>query len=436
RDEQLKTMKEETELQRQKLQEEMVEYKEQSKQHSVTIVALEDRLLEAKQQQKALEEENAELMAKMEGSQGLELQIPKGWAMGCPETHKAVVCLGELSEEQKVKLEQNLSQVKRQERELNLLREKLSQMSSLMEEKDRALKAAAEELRYVPPCPDALQKLLCRFQQLMAFRSLPGSQRHNQLGCFFQEPLLDLADLGAKCRGLRHEETIRRQREGLAELRERVKMLEKRQSSAATTKGSEPLVVLPKDLPEKIVQKKGLEKELSSVSGTQLKASKVPGHVPNGCSHGAADGAASSERADATDFDEKMYLDAIGALGRLLKVKELLGMQPLKHLPQEERDKARLQRWKALELLCDRIRNLKTRLERKEEMLKDYEASVEQLRLNEVSLRRCQEEMSKLEDEASREAEEKALLKEALERTQLQLNQEKRLLRAAKLHKV
>lgn len=44
--------------------------------------------------------------------------------------------------------------------------------------------------------------------------------------------------------------------------------------------------------------------------------------------------------------------------------------------------------------------------------------------------------MSKLEDEASREAEEKALLKEALERTQLQLSQEKRLLRAARLHKV
>lgn len=44
--------------------------------------------------------------------------------------------------------------------------------------------------------------------------------------------------------------------------------------------------------------------------------------------------------------------------------------------------------------------------------------------------------MSKLEDEAYRQAEEKALLKEALERTQLQLSQEKRLLRAAKPHKV
>lgn len=55
-------------MQRQKLQEEIVEYKEQSKQHSLTIVALEGSLLEAKQQQKMLEEENAVLVEKMEGS--------------------------------------------------------------------------------------------------------------------------------------------------------------------------------------------------------------------------------------------------------------------------------------------------------------------------------------------------------------------------------
>lgn len=61
------------------------------------------------------------------------------------------MCLGELSEEQKVELERKRSQVKCQEQELNLLREKLSQVSSLAEEKDRVLKAAAEELRYTLP---------------------------------------------------------------------------------------------------------------------------------------------------------------------------------------------------------------------------------------------------------------------------------------------
>ncbi|NXF51686.1 FHAD1 protein, partial [Oceanites oceanicus] len=433
RDEQLKTIREENELQRQKLQEEIVEYKEQSKQHSLTIVALEDRLLEAKQQQKTLEEENAALTFKctvrfaiiflrkfreeLAAAQSVLLSkeaIIAGLTKELAETRARMSDMrGELSEEQKVELEHNLSRVKCQERELNLLREKLSQMSSLTEKKDRALKAAAEELRYM---------------------SLYGLGK-NWLGGFFQEPALDLADLGAKCRGLRHEETIQRQKEGLSELRERIKMLEKKQPSAVVKKGSELLVVLTNDLPEKIVEKTGLEQEAAPTLGTKLKAGKVPGHV-NGGSHRATDGAASSEMADATDLGEKMYLDVIGALGSLMKVKELSGMQSLKHLPQEGREKAGLQRQKDLELLYDKVRNLKSRLERKEEMLKDYEASMEQLRLNQASLQRCQEEMSKLEDEAYREAEEKALLKEALERTQLQLSQEKRLLRAAKLHKV
>ena len=61
------------------------------------------------------------------------------------------MCLGELGEEQKAELERNRSRLKRQERELNLLREKLSQMSGLAEKKDRALEAAAEELRYALP---------------------------------------------------------------------------------------------------------------------------------------------------------------------------------------------------------------------------------------------------------------------------------------------
>lgn len=53
----------------------------------------------------------------------------------------------------------------------------------------------------------------------------------NHPGLDFQELALDLANLGVRCRGLRHEETIQRQKEGLAELRERIKVLEKTQAA-------------------------------------------------------------------------------------------------------------------------------------------------------------------------------------------------------------
>ncbi|NWT11383.1 FHAD1 protein, partial [Vireo altiloquus] len=466
---------EENELQRQKLHEEVAGYREQSKQHSLTILALEDRLLEAAQQKKMLEEEKAALQGlwpiphhrvtrgdqksgfPMSGRFAMifprKLQEELAVAQGMLLEKKAVIgrltrelsetrarmsdMRGELSEEQKVELEHSQRQLKHREREVNHLREKLSEMSSLVEEKDRALKAAAEELRYTLTSPKDSQMPLCVSPAADGVQGSPQSKTHDQSSaCFFQEPPSDLAELGAKCRGLRHEETIQRQKEGLAELRERVKTLEKRQCSGAVKSYSEPLVVRMKDLAEKIVQQRGLEMEPAPVLGEKLTAGKVPDCVPNGGLFRITNSTASLEMAEATDFGEKMYLDVIGALGSLMEMKELSGMQPLQHLPQEKRAEVGLQRQKALELLYKKIRNLQVRLERKEDMLKGYEGSVEQLRQNQASLRRCQEEISNLEDEAHREAEEKALLREALERTQLQLDHEKRLRRAAKRHKV
>ncbi|NWW19753.1 FHAD1 protein, partial [Falcunculus frontatus] len=478
-DKQLRAVQEENELQRQKLHEEVAGYREQSKQHSLTILALENRLLEAAQQQKMLEEEKAALVEKMQHRKVCmgslkwgfpmavrfalifprklqeELAVAQGMllekkaAIGrltreLSETRARMLDMrGELSEEQKVELEHSQRQLKHREWEVNQLREKLSEMSSLVEEKDWALKAAAEELRYTLTSPKASQMPLHVSPAADGVQGSPQSKRHmpgpgkNQsCACFFQEPPSDLADLGAKCRGLRHEETIQRQKEGLAELRERVKMLEKRRYSGAVKSYSEPLVVWMKDVAEKTVQQRGLEMEPAPVLGEKLEAGKVPDHVPNEGSFTITNSTASLEMAEATDFGEKMYLDVISALGSLMEMKELSGMQPLQHLPQEKRAEVGLRRQKALELLYKKIRNLQIRLEKKEEMLKGYEGSVEQLRQNQASLRPCQEEISSLEDEAHREAEEKALLREALERTQLQLDREKRLRRAAKRHKV
>ncbi|NXC86881.1 FHAD1 protein, partial [Cercotrichas coryphoeus] len=477
-DQQLRAVQEENELQRHKLQEEVAGYREQSKQHSLTILALEDRLLEATQQQKVLEEEKADLQVlwpiphprvtpgnQKEGKKGMlavrsalifprKLQEELAVAQGTLLEKKAIISRltrelsetrarmsdmrGELSEEQKVELEHSQRQLKHREWEVNQLREKLSEMSSLVEEKDQALKAAAEELRYTLTSPKASWMPLCLSPAAGGVQGLCESTRlqTGQEPVCFQEPPSDLAELGAKCRGLRHEETIQRQKEGLAELRERVKVLEKRQSSGAVKSNSVPLVVRMKDSPEKIVQQRGLELEPAPVMGEKLRAGKVGRQclAPNGDSFRITN--STVEMAEVRDLAEKMYLDVIGALGSLMEMKELSGMQPLQHLPQERGAGVGLQGQNTLELLYKKIRNLQVCLERKEERLKDYEGSVEQLRQSQASLRRCQEELSRLEDEAHREAEEKALLREALERMQLQQDQEKGLQQAAKGHKV
>ncbi|XP_062449367.1 forkhead-associated domain-containing protein 1 [Rhea pennata] len=473
-DEQLKITQDENELLKQKLQEEIAEYKEQIKQHSQTIVALEDRLQEAKQEQKTLEEENMALLEKIEGfqsdpcrsSSGASRVVSHAESPGCMNFREELAAAqntilskeaiivgltkelaetkaqmsdmrGELSEKQKVELEWNVSRVKCQESELNMLREKLFEMSNLVDKKDKDLKAIAEELRQAQEnlkvLKDASKETAEELETLPQTQVQASTAAVNEVS--ERDLALDLADLGAKCRGLRHEETIQRQKEGLAELRERIKTLEKAQSSTVTSQGPEPLVVLKTDLPEKIVQKASLRKELLPLPIPKRNTSQFRSSFPDGCSPEAVDEPANMEVSDALDFSEKMYLDLIRALGALMNMKELTGMQSVKHLSLEEREEVRLQRQKDLELLYDKISKLKSRLERKEEMLKDYESSAEQLRLNQVSLQACQKEMIKLEDEVYREAEENALLKEALERTQVQLNQEKRLNRAVKLHK-
>ncbi|XP_043356099.1 forkhead-associated domain-containing protein 1 isoform X2 [Dermochelys coriacea] len=474
-DKHLTLIQDENELLKQKIQKEIMEYKEQIKQHSETIVALEDKLLEATQHQKNIEEENLALQEKIESSiserasavsivcftelsdneedhvlligelaaaqkeilskQAIILGLKKDLSEAKARMSDMI---GELSEKQKMELEQNLILVRSQESELNMLREKLFEMSDLVDKKDKDLRTSAEELRHakekLKKLKNAAKEKESEFEKLPQTDMQASNTTKDEVPKTKKKQNLDFADLGAKCKGLRHEETIQRQKTALTELRDRIKTLEKTQSLTVKEKVPEPLIVLKKDLSEKIAQKICLEKERVPSSIKKMEA-KLPSHFPNTYSNVALERTAKLEMSDALDLSEKLYLNLIHALGSLMNVKELTGVQSVKHLSQDEREKVRMQRQKDLELLYNKISKLKSRLERKEELLKEYESDIGQLRANKVSLQAYQAEMTKLEDEVYREAEENALLKEALERTQFQLNQEKRLNRAVKLHK-
>ncbi|XP_074831797.1 forkhead-associated domain-containing protein 1 isoform X2 [Carettochelys insculpta] len=473
-DRHLTLIQDENELLKQNIQKEIMEYKEQIKQHSETIVALEDKLQEAKEHQKNIEEENVALREKIEifqkapqksaspVSQQLsdneEAHVPLIGELSAARkeilSKQAIILglkkdlseararmsdmIGELSEKQKMELERTLILVRSQESELNKLREKLVQMSDLVDKKDKDLRTLAEELRHAK---EKLKKLKYAakekesvFEKLPQTEVQPSNITEDEVSQTKKKQTWDLADLGAKCKGLRHEEIIQRQRDALVELRDRIKTLEKSQSLIIKEKVPESLIVLKKDVSEKIAQKIGLEKEHvpSSIKKVEVK---LPCHSPNTYSNVALERTAKLEMSDALDLSEKMYLNLIHPLGNLMNVKELTGVQSVKHLSQEEREKVGLQQQKDLELLYDKISKLKSRLERKEELLKEYESDIGQLRANKVSLQAYQAEITKLEDKVYREAEENALLKEALERTQFQLNQEKRLNRAIKVPK-
>ncbi|XP_039223244.1 forkhead-associated domain-containing protein 1 isoform X3 [Crotalus tigris] len=500
RERRLQGLEAEAESLRQKHQQEILEYQEQVKQHARTIVELEERLVSAAQQAEEdqgvsqpremkkepcklpppaspglsvmeefhafLKEDLAAAKQEIQANQAVIAELKKEL---CQARATMSDVIGELGEKQKAELEEKRGLVQSQARELGLLREKLAETCRRLGQRESHLQATTEELRKAREkvkellAQEAKAGELARVLQHKGVQTV-GALQDETPRAAKEPPLLCLADLGARCKGSRHEEVIHRQKEALAELRKKLRKLEKE------AKNSEPLLVVRKGPAEKPEQAK--VKDPTTVLTVGMAAHQPPAGPSGIDPNVATERTARLEMADALDLSEHLYLSLVRGLSGLMDVEQLMGLQTLKHLPQAEREKVSLLRQKDLELLLDRISKLKSRLERKESLLKEYEGDAGHLRYhrqpralgrgswaqaegrqarrrrrrvsaaqanslaprrsNRHSLQACQSEAAKLADQVYRDAEEKALLKEALERTRLQLSKEKRLNKAVK----
>ncbi|XP_006145330.1 forkhead-associated domain-containing protein 1 isoform X2 [Tupaia chinensis] len=467
----VKALQDERESQKHGFEEEIMEYKEQIKQHSQTIVSLEERLQRVTQHHKKIEGEIATLKDN-DPAQKEEIPqdppvapLPKNNAkeLACDhliddllaaqkeilsqqevimrlrkdlnEAHGRMSDLrGELNEKQKIELERSMALVQQQSSELRALKEKMAQTHGLVEKKDRELRVLKEALRVsqekykLQLSTEKEQKLGNKAQ--MCDISVQIEPVHADVFSSSQEEQ-SFSDLGAKCKGSRHEEVIQRQRKALSELRARIKELEKACSSNHKDHLSESVLELKTLRMEKNVQKILLDAkpDLPAISRIEIRAPQ------SGLSNAGSRPAIEKSAAEALDLSEKLYMDMTRTLGSLMNIKDMSGQVSMKHLSPKEREKVNLLRQRDLDLVFDKITQLKNRLERKEELLRGYEKDIEQLRQSKVSVQLYQTQVAKLEDDIYKEAEEKALLKEALERTEHQLHQERRVSRAIKQQK-
>nr|XP_040143884.1 forkhead-associated domain-containing protein 1 isoform X4 [Ictidomys tridecemlineatus] len=490
----VKSLQDQRETQKHGFEEEIQEYKEQIKQHSQTIVSLEERLQRVTQHHKKIEEEIATLKV---NNPAEEAELPEELPVATPlenstketacdhliddllaaqkeilsqqevimrlrkdlnEAHGRMSDLrGDLSEKQKRELERHMTLVQQQSRELCMLKTKLAQMSTLVEKKDRELKALREALR---ASQDKHKFQLSMEKEEKAKNATQKCDISVQIEPMHPSVFLSsqeeqsFSDLGAKCRGSQHEEVIQRQKKALSELRARIKELEKACSSNCKDHLNESFLELKTLRMEKNVQKiiVDTKSDLPTPSRIEIHA------LPAGDSHDGgwsgrlslsfqdslsnSDTSSALEKSDKTDvtealdLSERLYLDMSRTLGSLMNIKDMSGHVSMKHLSAKEREKVNQLRQRDLDLVFDKITQLKTRLQRKEELLKGYEQDVERLRQSKVSVQMYQSQVAKLEDDIYKETEEKALLKEALERTEHQLSQEKRFNRAIRQQKV
>uniref|UniRef100_A0A2K5E8F8 Forkhead associated phosphopeptide binding domain 1 n=1 Tax=Aotus nancymaae TaxID=37293 RepID=A0A2K5E8F8_AOTNA len=412
----VKALQDEQESQRHGFEEEILEYKEQIKQHSQTIVSLEERLQKVTQHHKKIEGEIATLkdndpahkeerpqdppVAPTTDSSAKDMacehliddllaaqkeilsqqEVIMKLRKGLTEAHSRMSDLtGELNEKQKMELEQNVALVQQQSKELSVLREKMVQMSSLVEKKDWELEAVKEALRASQEKHrlqlNTEKEQKPRKKTQMCDTSVQIEPVHTEAFSSSQEEQ-SFSDLGVKCKGSRHEEVIQRQKKALSELRARIKELEKAHSPDHNHHLNESVLDLKNLRMENNVQKILLDAkpDLPTLSRIEILAPQ------NGLCNARFSSA--MEKSGKMDVAEGFRYLEMSNLG------------------------------------------------------KDYEKDIEQLRRSKVSIEMYQSQVAKLEDDIYKEAEEKALLKEALERMEHQLCQEKRTNRAIRQQKV
>ncbi|XP_032156368.1 forkhead-associated domain-containing protein 1 isoform X10 [Sapajus apella] len=472
----VKALQDEQESQRHGFEEEILEYKEQIKQHSQTIVSLEERLQKVTQHHKKIEGEIATLKDNDPAHKEERPQDPpvapttdsSAKDMACEhliddllaaqkeilsqqevimklrkdltEAHSRMSDLrGELNEKQKTELERNVALVQQQSKELSVLREKMVQMSSLVEKKDRELKALKEALRASQE-KHSLQlntekEQKPRKKTQTRDTSVQIEPVHTKVFSSSQEEP-SFSDLGVKCKGSRHEEVIQRQKKALSELRARIKELEKARSPGHKHHLNESVLDLKNLRMENNVQKILLDAKPDLPTLSRIEILAPQNGLCNTTFSSAMEKSGKMDMAEALELSEKLYLEMSKTLGSLMNIKDMSGHVSMKYLSPKERERVNQLRQRDLDLVFEKITQLKNRLERKEELLRGYEKDIEQLRRSKVSVEMYQSQVAKLEDDIYKEAEEKALLKEALERTEHQLCQEKRINRAIRQQKV
>lgn len=413
----MKALQDERESQKHGFEEEITEYKEQIKQHSQTIVNLEERLGQVTQYYRKIEGEIATLK---DSDSAQKEEVPREFTAGpslnsstketaCDhliddllmaqkeilsqqeiimklrtdlgEAHTRMSDLrGELSEKQKTELERQVALVRQQNSELSILKAKVVQKTGLVEKKDRELKVLREALRasQEKPRPHLSTEQKPRNLNQKCDISLQIEPAHPDSFSSFQEEQ-SFSDLGAKCKGSRHEEVIQRQKKALSELRTRIKELEKANSSNHKDHVNESFLELKTLRMEKNVQKiLDVKPDLTTFSRVEIRP-PLNGPFSSG-SPFAMEKSMKTDAAEALELSEKLYTDMIKTLGSLMNIKDMSSHMSLKHLSPKERERVNHLRQKDLDLVFDKITQLKTRLQRKEELLRGYEQELEQLR--------------------------------------------------------
>uniref|UniRef100_F6PVU0 FHA domain-containing protein n=1 Tax=Ciona intestinalis TaxID=7719 RepID=F6PVU0_CIOIN len=462
----------------------LMQYKEEIHQHSITIVSLEEKLQQLNHKRKEAEEKIKRIESTESESQHREathvpqrtyeatnkdvtileqtidalklelshshrqLQVQQDTILGLKRDLSGAQSrmsdmIGELSESQKQELEHNRNLVKNQEVELNEIRQQLLKMSGLVDSQKEQIRLSQEQLRLnetkLRETNSTATELDLSLKEQHKQQEMERKELEKKNKIKEKEGKLssELSSMGAQCRGERHEDVILKQREALAELRARVKALEQKELSEIRAKQA-----MEED--KQFQQKMSLDQDilnnfLKDVKTTvfTLLIEVVDAHqqIKSATTQASIERTTREQIEESVKCSERCYMDLMNSVGGMLGINAFDGMSSLQHAPQDERERLSANRRADLEKITLRIKSLIQRLDRKEQLLQGYEKDLTKLREAETFASQKSGRLEVMSHELMEKAEEVKHLREALVRCREALELEKRLNKMIKQRK-
>ncbi|XP_012938501.1 forkhead-associated domain-containing protein 1 [Aplysia californica] len=454
-------------------------YKEQIKQHSVTICTMEERLEKLMKKNKdyqeqlsklrsskpapppkpkvivqrpreelaaleqvvnALRQENTVLKKEVRDSQDVIMGLRRDLSGASARLSDIS---GEMSEAQKQEMERNREILTQRGVELTELRQQMAKLSQIIDSQKEEMKSLEGQLSKEKQ--DSAKHRLgaeengARLKLLQEELDREKQEQRKQLDLLDQEGRItsELTSMGAQCRGERHQQIISRQREALAELRTKVKTLEQSRPPLPTQdQALQQVVLLKKELAEmRVNQALSEDKVIQSATSLDREIGKARGLITPSNVEADMERSAHRETMDALEASEVSFATLLRAMAASLDLEEIDGLRPMAHIPKDEREALIDAREKACQLLANRIQVLKERIARKDDLLQGYETDLTKLRQSQELADMKSHQVETLANDVRSRAEESQYLRESLNRTRDRLNQEKRLNSAIKQKK-
>ncbi|KAL9970156.1 hypothetical protein ACROYT_G022484 [Oculina patagonica] len=342
---------------------------------------------------------------------------------------------GELSDKQKQKLEQYEERIREQDSELDGQRKQLVQLSALVDEQQKEINSREDKLT-------EQHKVLLKQKRDTAKKGTELVEYKEQLATQIEEQeeklkMIERDNLktnelhaqGLRCRGERHDLVIARQKEALADFRDRTKTLEQLKPPLPNHEQAlQQIVALKKEVSE-LRAKLASQEEDYHKSESEMHAELRVRREQASANLAETEGEKSAhhQTKEALDLSEKTYLKLARTLGALLEIDPVPGCRSMGHLPVEERERLELDRTKAVELMVSKVQQMYERMERKVQLLGSYEDDLVHLRNSETVAGQKTAEATGLKMDVRNRQEEISYLRASMTRLRDDLDQQRRL---------